>query len=199
MKKLRSPAFSRQRNAIFPSLIHQTWPEPFSGALYCLGLSDFEDKKCTWLEGFGWVATFFILTFIASSNKVGKKPMGTLIYNLSQYKIVHSLPIAQMTLLCESNFVSHTHCSCQRRRIVRIRGNLGLVWHKYWMACPGCRRVNMIRSAQVQISINSLISAGHQGRWYCWLAYYSQSLHLTPGLAFSSIADGRRRRFVADL
>ena len=33
-KTLRSPAWSRQRNAIFPPLIHQTWPEPFSGALY---------------------------------------------------------------------------------------------------------------------------------------------------------------------
>ena len=26
----------RQENAIFSSLIHQTWPEPFSGALYLL-------------------------------------------------------------------------------------------------------------------------------------------------------------------
>ena len=61
---------------------------------YCLGLCDSEDKKCTWLEGFGWVATFFVLKFMTSSNKLGKKPMGTLIYNSSQYKIVHSLPIA---------------------------------------------------------------------------------------------------------
>ena len=31
---MRSPASSRQQNAIFPSLIHQTWPKPFSRALY---------------------------------------------------------------------------------------------------------------------------------------------------------------------
>ena len=31
---MRSHACSRQRIAIFPPLIHQTWPEPFSGALY---------------------------------------------------------------------------------------------------------------------------------------------------------------------
>ena len=31
---MRSPACSRQLNAIFPLLIHQIWPEPFSRALY---------------------------------------------------------------------------------------------------------------------------------------------------------------------
>ena len=31
---MRSPACYRQRNAIFPPLIHQTWPEPWSRALY---------------------------------------------------------------------------------------------------------------------------------------------------------------------
>ena len=32
-EKLRS-ACSSKKNAIFPTQIHQTWPEPFSGALY---------------------------------------------------------------------------------------------------------------------------------------------------------------------
>ena len=34
MRKLRSPACCRLENAIFLPHIHQTWPEPFSGALY---------------------------------------------------------------------------------------------------------------------------------------------------------------------
>ena len=33
MKNLRCPVCSNQWNAIFPPLIHQPWPEPFSGAL----------------------------------------------------------------------------------------------------------------------------------------------------------------------
>ena len=33
-KKLRSPACCRQENAIFSPHVHQTWPKPFSGALY---------------------------------------------------------------------------------------------------------------------------------------------------------------------
>ena len=42
---MRSPACSRQRNAIFPPLIHQTWPEPFSGALYYV--LEHPIKRCT--------------------------------------------------------------------------------------------------------------------------------------------------------
>ena len=34
VKKLRSPACSRQENAIFPPHIHTTWLKPFSGTLY---------------------------------------------------------------------------------------------------------------------------------------------------------------------
>ena len=33
---MRSSACCRQENAIFPPHIHQTWPEPFSRALYVL-------------------------------------------------------------------------------------------------------------------------------------------------------------------
>ena len=45
VKKLCSPACSRQLNAIFPPLIHLTLPEPFSGALYniCLAIPSFHD------------------------------------------------------------------------------------------------------------------------------------------------------------
>ena len=36
VKKLRSPACSRQENAIIPLHIHGTWDPPFSASLYSL-------------------------------------------------------------------------------------------------------------------------------------------------------------------
>ena len=44
-----SPAYCSQGNAIFPPQIHQTWPKPFSPALY--SMSEFVKPTATMVDG----------------------------------------------------------------------------------------------------------------------------------------------------